>query len=75
MSKLPVLRAREVIGALLRAGFIIHHQKGSHVRLRSQTTPTRNITVPSHNGDVPTGTLRRILEQADISVDDFIGLI
>ena len=75
MTKLPVLRAREVIKALRHAGFFVHHQKGSHVRLRSAAKPTRNVTVPSHGGDVPMPTLRRILEQAEISLDDFMELL
>lgn len=70
MSKLPVLRARELVQALLRAGFFIHHQKGSHVRLRSILSPIRHVTIPYHGGDIPQNTLRRILEQAGLTVDE-----
>jgi predicted RNA binding protein YcfA (HicA-like mRNA interferase family) len=31
-DKLPVLKAQEVVRALLRGGFYIHHQAGSHAR-------------------------------------------
>ena len=71
MSKLPVLKAREIVTILLKAGFVIHHQKGSHVRLRRKGNPTRNVTVPIHSGDVPAETLRRILDQANIGADEF----
>ena len=32
--KIPALKAKEVIKALLRAGFYVHHQRGSHAQLR-----------------------------------------
>jgi len=38
-DKLPVLKAKEVVRALQRAGFYIHHQAGSHARLLHRTKP------------------------------------
>jgi len=32
------------------------------------------VTVPNHSGDMPEGTLRAILKQANISADDFLTL-
>ena len=32
----------------------------------------RYTTVPNHPGDMPEGTLRAILKQAGIDVDDFL---
>ena len=75
MTKIPVLRAREVVAVLLKTGFIIHHQKGSHVRLRRSGRPTLFVTVPCHSGDVPLGTLRRIIEQAGLTTDEFRDLM
>ncbi|MBI4910178.1 MAG: type II toxin-antitoxin system HicA family toxin [Acidobacteria bacterium] len=37
MPRLPILKAREVLRVLLRAGFFIHHQTGSHARLLHST--------------------------------------
>ncbi|MCS4541825.1 MAG: type II toxin-antitoxin system HicA family toxin [Euryarchaeota archaeon] len=34
MPKLPVVSSRDVVKALVKAGFYIHHQKGSHIALR-----------------------------------------
>lgn len=73
MSKLPVLRAREVVAALQRAGFVIHHQTGSHARLRH--SDGRSVTVPVHAGDVPLGTLRRIIAQTGMTLDEFERLL
>ena len=33
MSRLPSVRPRELVAALERAGFVRHHQKGSHLYL------------------------------------------
>ena len=33
----------------------------------------RYTTIPNHPGDVPEGTLRAILKQADIEPDDFLN--
>ena len=40
-------------------------------------TPNKNkyTTIPKHRGDMPEGTLRNIIKQAGLTVDDFIGLL
>ena len=73
--QLPVVTAREVVRALLRAGFVIHHQTGSHVQLTHPQRPGLRVTVPSHSGDVPRGTLHAILRQAGLSRDEFLRLL
>jgi predicted RNA binding protein YcfA (HicA-like mRNA interferase family) len=72
---LPVVKARECLAALQRAGFYIDHQTGSHARLFHQTDKTRKVTLPIHNKDLPPGALKSILRQAGISVADFIELL
>jgi predicted RNA binding protein YcfA (HicA-like mRNA interferase family) len=74
MTRLPVLRAREVVAALEKAGFRIH-QTGSHARLRRVSRPVVSVTVPIHGGDVPRATLRRILVQAGLTVEEFLRLL
>ncbi len=49
-------------------------QKGSHMVLRMVAPPHRRIVVPDHR-EVAKGTLRAILRQAGISVDEFRGLL
>jgi predicted RNA binding protein YcfA (HicA-like mRNA interferase family) len=72
---LPVLKAREVVAALERAGFFIHHSTGSHVQLKHPDHPELRITVPYHSGDVPHGTLRSIIRQAGLTVEQFSALL
>ncbi|MGI8979402.1 MAG: type II toxin-antitoxin system HicA family toxin [Pirellulaceae bacterium] len=76
MSKhLPVVSCSEVCGALVKAGFQIlaKRGKGSHVFLYRLNPPT-GVTVPNEK-EVKRGTLRAILRQAGLSVDDFVALL
>jgi predicted RNA binding protein YcfA (HicA-like mRNA interferase family) len=76
MSKhLPVVSCGEVCGALIKAGFQIlpKRGKGSHIFLYRLVPPT-GITVPNVK-EVKRGTLRAILRQAGLSVDEFVALL
>lgn len=74
-SKLPSCKAREVIRALEKAGFVLIRSKGSHRVLEHPDDPRRRTIVSDHRGkDVPKGTLHRIIEQAGLTVDEFINL-
>ncbi len=75
MTTLPILKPKEVIRALQRAGFYIHHQIGSHARLFHRTKSYLKITVPVHSKDIPQLTLLHILKQAEISKDEFLKLL
>ena len=73
--KLPSINARQLIRALKRAGFEEQRQRGSHLHLKRVSDGTR-VTVPVHKGrSIPTGTLRAILRDADISVEAFLELL
>jgi len=72
MSRLPVLSGREVIKALVRLGYYVRDQKSSHVHLRHPTRPP--LTVPNHP-EVARGTLRRILRDAGVTVEEFLDLL
>ncbi len=74
-DKLPVLKAKEIVRALERTGFYIHHQTGSHARLLHRTNPDLRVTIPIHSKDIPRSLLRRILKQAGLGEDEFAELI
>lgn len=65
-GRLPSLRAKDVITALERAGFVVQRQKGSHVVLRNPATRHTTV-VPVHPGEFPRPLLRVILKQANLS--------
>lgn len=73
MSIVPILTAREILRRLLRAGFKIVAQKGSHVKLFNKITG-KITQVPMHPGDLGRNLLSKILKQAGISIKDFLRL-
>ena len=75
-SRLPSLKATDVVRALKKGGFIELRSSGSHLRLAHATDPKRQTTVSVHRGkDIPRGTLHDIIKQAGLSVDEFIALL
>ena len=72
MGKLSGFKYREIVILLKKLGFEFYRQAaGSHeIWYNSQTN--RFVTIPNHTGDMPEGTLRAILKQADINVDAFL---
>ena len=74
MGRLAGFSADEVIRKLRQAGFVFDRQaKGSHEIWWNPETRART-TVPHHPGDLPEGTLRAILRQARLSIDEFLKL-
>lgn len=74
-QRLPALTAREVIRALERAGFRESRTSGSHLRLIHMSDPVRKVTVPVHSGALKRGTMRAIIAQAGLTVEEFIKLL
>lgn len=72
---LPSVKPRELIRALERAGFFIHHSSGSHRIMKHPNKPGLRVTVPYHNQDLKRKTLASIIEQAGYEVEEFIGLL
>ena len=73
MSKLPVVSGAECIKALEKIGFVVYRQRGSHITLVRQT-PAAQTTIPNHK-ELYRSTLRAIIRQAGLSVDEFIALL
>lgn len=69
-SKYPVLPPSEIIRALQKFGFEKVSQKGSHVKLKNYYS-NRVCIVPMHD-EIAKGTLKSILEQSNIKLEDFL---
>ncbi|MCC6791419.1 MAG: type II toxin-antitoxin system HicA family toxin [Thermomicrobiales bacterium] len=69
-SHLPVMSAEQLRRALRRAGWQEIRQSGSHLRLRHPDY-NEDVTIAMHPGDIPPGTLRGIIRQLGITVDEF----
>ena len=74
MPKLPILSGRDVVKALSKIGYKIDHQTGSHIILRHEKPSHRRITVPDHK-EIAKGTLRAIIRQAGLIIEEFIQLL
>ena len=74
MPPVPAVRGDRLVKALERAGFAVTRVSGSHHRLRHPDG--RATTVPVHSGrDVPKGTLRSVLGDAGLTVDELLKLL
>ncbi len=69
MSKLPRnVKGKQLIKALKKLGFAEESAKGSHFRLKHPDGRWTQVAV--HPKPVPVGTLRAILKQAEISIEE-----
>lgn len=73
MSKLPQVSGDEVVRALEKAGFRVRRQHGSHIIMR-RDDPFAQTVVPNHR-QIDRGTLRAILRQTELPVEEFIRLL
>jgi predicted RNA binding protein YcfA (HicA-like mRNA interferase family) len=64
---------REVVKALRRIGFVVDHQRGSHIFLHN-LEKNISIVVPNHK-EIKKGTLNSILKETDITIDELKELI
>ncbi len=72
MGRLSGFKYREIVKRLKKFGFIFYRQAaGSHEIWRNELT-NKYTTIPNHPGDMPEGTLRAILKQAGIDVNEFV---
>jgi len=66
LQKRPVVSGEKLLKVLVRLGYEIIRQRGSHVRLKKLTAAgDHNITVPLHD-ELAKGTLNDILSQVSI---------
>ena len=73
MSKLPVVSGMQCINALSKIGFEVYRQRGSHIVLVRKSPPTQT-TIPNHK-ELDRGTLRAIIRQTGLTVEEFIALL
>ncbi len=85
MSRLVPIDYDRVVKALTRAGYIISHQRGSHIVMQladmeryasifGERNPENMIVVPAHK-PIGKGMVRTIMREADLSVDEFNRLL
>ena len=72
MSRTPRVTGKDTLTALLRAGMVQSHVRGSHYYLK-WSKGSSIVCVPVHSGKVlRIGTLKNILEQSGLTIDEFM---
>lgn len=75
MSKLPRITGKEAVKALLRAGLSHIRTRGSHFYLYHKEKD-RLVSVPVHAGKtLAPKTLKSILNQIELTVEEFISYL
>jgi len=74
VSYLPLVSGQEAVRVFTRSGYEIDHQTGSHIILRKVEPPHRRLTIPNHK-QLAKGTLRSLIREAGISVEEFRTLL
>lgn len=70
------VRAKDLLRALQKAGFVIKRKSGSHIFLKlSSPKEKRTTSIAIHPGVIPKGTLRAIIKQAGLSEDELKKLL
>lgn len=72
--KLPVVSGAQAVKAFCRIGYEVDVQEGSHVILRHVEPPHRRLSVPNHK-ELAKGTLRTLIRDAGLTVDEFRDLL
>lgn len=72
--KLPVVSGAGAIKAFQKAGYKVDEQHGSHIILRRSEPPHRRLSVPNH-GELANGTLRSLIREAGLTVEEFARLV
>ncbi|MDO9535586.1 MAG: type II toxin-antitoxin system HicA family toxin [Bacillota bacterium] len=72
--KIPVVSGMDCIKAVEKIGYVVVRQKGSHIRLKEKNGKLPPVTVPDHK-ELRPGLLKKILNDAGLTVEDFIRLL
>ena len=75
MPKLPRISGKKVIKILLKVGFQVERQKGSHVILVKKTPEGKRSTVVPLHKEIDKGTLLEIIRQAGLNREKFFALL
>jgi predicted RNA binding protein YcfA (HicA-like mRNA interferase family) len=74
VTRLPVVSGRDAVRAFSKIGYRLDHQTGSHLTLRHERPPHRRLSVPDHR-ELAKGTLRTLIRQAGLNVEEFSRLL
>ena len=73
MGRLGNFKYREIIRRLKHFGFVFDRQAAGSHEIWFNPATNQYTTIPNHSGNMPQGTLRAIIRQAGLTVDDFLN--
>ena len=71
--KPPLLSGPKIVKVFQKAGYYKVAQRGSHIKIRNDQKEI-TLIIPDHK-EVDRWTLKGILKDAELSVEEFIGLL
>lgn len=72
--KLPAATAKDLVRVAERVGFVFRRQSGSHA-IYVRVGDHARVVIPMHKGELKRKTLRAILQDLKISVEEFLNLV
>ena len=72
MGRLTGFKYRDIFKKLKKLGWAFDRQAADSHEIWRHAGSGRKVTLPNHPGDIPEGTLRAILREGEIDVDEFL---
>jgi predicted RNA binding protein YcfA (HicA-like mRNA interferase family) len=73
VPKLPVISGKQAVAAFSKRGWKPDRRKGSHIILSKEGSPVI-LSIPDHK-EIQRGTLRSLIRDAGLTVEEFITLL
>jgi len=71
--RLPQISGKDLVKKLMKLGFVVTRQRGSHIRIEKNTKDrTIKITIPNHKV-IKKGTLNRIAKDSGLSPEEIFS--
>jgi len=72
--KQPAATAKDLVRVAERLGFAFRRQSGSHA-IYVRASDQARVVIPMHKGELKRKTLRAIIQDLKITVDQFVELL
>jgi predicted RNA binding protein YcfA (HicA-like mRNA interferase family) len=72
--KLPTATAKDLVRIAERLGFVFRRQRGSHA-IYVRASDHARVVIPMHRGEIKRKTLRAIIQDLKISVEEFVAML
>ncbi|NUQ57420.1 MAG: type II toxin-antitoxin system HicA family toxin [Candidatus Paceibacter sp.] len=64
--------SKTIIKVLESKDFVFVSQRGSHIKYRKNSSAVLTVIIPANKKEIPHGTFKSILRQAQLKEEDFI---